>query len=209
MHQPNLLDDREECVRVEQPAGGVLPAHERLRAEDGTGGHVDLRLVVQHELMVIERGVEVLDRLEPDAVGLVELRVVALRPGVGVLGGVHRDVGASEQIDHPGRPVAAFGDAGACVDEQPRALDGEGLGDPIEDPDGDLTAFFAGSERDQEGELVAPQPHEQVIVLRAGAEAPCDLSEQLVARGMTEAVVDLLEVVQVDEDQRDPIGSLR
>ena len=164
VHQPDLLDDREECVRVEQPAGGVLPAHERLRAEDGTGGHVDLRLVVQHELVAIERGVEVLDRLEPDAVGLIELRVVALRPGVGVLGGVHRDIGASEQIDDADRLVVAFGDAGARVDEQPRAVDGEGLRDPIEDPDGDLAAFVGGRERDQEGELVTPQPHEQVVV---------------------------------------------
>ena len=56
----------------------MLPAYERLRAEGDARRHVDLRLVVQHELVVIERRVEVLDRLEPDPVDLVELRVVAL-----------------------------------------------------------------------------------------------------------------------------------
>ena len=73
----------------------------------------NLRLVVEHEFVVIERGVEVLDRLEPDAVGLIQLRVVALRPGMGVFGGVHRDVGASEQINDANTLVVAFGDARA------------------------------------------------------------------------------------------------
>ena len=52
VHQAALLDDREERVRVEQAAGRVLPAHERLGAEGGAGRDLDLRLIVQHELVL-------------------------------------------------------------------------------------------------------------------------------------------------------------
>ena len=137
-HQPALLDDGQERVRVEQPAGGVLPAHERLRAEGGAGRDVDLRLVVQDELVVDERGVEVLDRLEPRAVGLVELRAVELDAGVRVLGRVHRDVRAPQQVGDAHARVVALGDARARVDAHPGAVDGERLHEPVEDPLGEL-----------------------------------------------------------------------
>ena len=90
----------------------MLPAHERLRAERGAGRDVDLRLVVQHELALIERGVEVVEHLEPQTVEVVELRVVDGDAGVGVLGGVHRDIGAPQQVDDEGA-VVALGDARA------------------------------------------------------------------------------------------------
>ena len=61
----------------------------------------------------------------------------------------------------------------------------------------------------EDGELVTPEPHEQVVLGRPGGEAPRDLAEQLVARRMAEGVVDLLEVVEVDQDQREPICGVR
>ena len=57
-HRPALLDDVQERVGVEQPARRVLPAHERLGAEGRAGLEVDLRLVVQDELVVDESGGE-------------------------------------------------------------------------------------------------------------------------------------------------------
>ena len=68
---------------------------------------------------------------------MVELRVVDGHPGVGVLGGVHRDIGASQQVDDAGA-VVALGDARARAHEQARTVDDEGLRDPIEDRRGDL-----------------------------------------------------------------------
>jgi hypothetical protein len=119
MPEAALLDDREEGVRVEQAASGVLPADERLRTEGGARCHVELRLVVQHELMVAQGRVQILDRLEPDAVDLVEPRVVAGGPRARVLGGIHRDVGAPQQVDDAEPALVALGDAVARVDEQP------------------------------------------------------------------------------------------
>jgi hypothetical protein len=209
MHQAALLDDGEERVRVEQAASRVLPAYERLRAEGGAGCDIDLRLVVQHELVLVEGGVEVLHRFEPEAVDLVEPRVVAIDPRVRVLGRVHRHVGASQQIDDAELAVIALGDAGARVEEQAGPVDDEGRRDPIEDARCDLAAVGGGCEGDQQGELVAAEAHEQVAIPRARDQAAGDLAEQLVAGGMAEGVVDLLEVVQVDQDQREPIGGVR
>ena len=74
-----------------------------------------------------------------------------------------------------------------ALDEQARTVDDEGLRDPIEDPRGDLAAVVGRRKRAQDGELVAPEPHEQVVLGRAGGQAPRDLAEQFVARGMAEA----------------------
>ena len=204
VHEAALLDDRQEGVGVEDAAGGVLPAHQRLGAEDGAGLDVDLRLVVQDELAVHERGVEVLDRLEPGAVGLVELGLVELDARVGVLGGVHRDVRAPQQVGDLHARVVVLGHARARVDAHPGAVDDERLHEPVEDPRGDLASVVGRAERDQERELVAAQPDEQVGVDHPGGEAPRGLAQQLVAGVVAEGVVDLLEVVEVDQDQREP-----
>ena len=173
----------------------------------GAGRDVDLRLVVQNELVVHERGVEVLDRLEPGAVGLVELRAVELDAGVGVLGRVHRDVGAPQQIRDLHARVLAFGDAGARVDVHARPVDDERLVEPVEDPLGDLAPVVLGAERDQQRELVAPSRTSRSGATDAGGEPPRDLAQQLVAGVMAEGVVDLLEVVEIDQDQREPLGA--
>ena len=126
----------------------------------------------------------------------------------GVLGRVHRDIGAPQQVDDAGTGVA-LGHAGARAHGQARAVEDEGLGDPIEDRRGDPAAVVSRRKRAEDGELVTPEPHEQVVLGRARGEAPRDLAEQLVACGMAEGVVDLLEVVQVDQDQREPVCGVR
>jgi hypothetical protein len=50
-----LLDERQERVGEQQAAVGVLPAHERLDADDAARAHVALGLVVEHELVARER----------------------------------------------------------------------------------------------------------------------------------------------------------
>ena len=51
----------------------------------------------------------------------------------------------------------------------------------------------------QNGEFVAAPTRDQVAVARDRLQAAGDRGQQLVAAGVTEAVVDLLEVVEVDE----------
>ena len=57
---------------------------------------------------------------------------------------------------------------------------------------------------EDDGEFVAAQPGHRIGVAHAGLDALGSFLEQLIARPVTELVVDLLEVVQVDEKQAQP-----
>jgi hypothetical protein len=72
--------------------------------------------------------------------------------------------------------------------------DGLGLGDAVD-------------RRQQDGELVATQAADGVRVAQDRTQPRADLAEQLVPVGVAEAVVDLLEPVQVDEQERDLLAA--
>ena len=54
----------------------------------------------------------------------------------------------------------------------------------------------------EDGELVAPDARRRVLGAQDAGDAPGDRDEQLVARGVAEAVVDVLEAVEVAEEHR-------
>ena len=56
---------------------------------------------------------------------------------------------------------------------------------------------------DQDGELVAAEPRDRVRRPHGFAQPGGDLLQHLVARGVAEAVVDGLEIVEVEEDDGD------
>ena len=63
--QAAVLGDGDELGGVEQAALGVLPAHERLDAGDLAGAQADHRLVVEGELVAVERLAQLAFDLEP------------------------------------------------------------------------------------------------------------------------------------------------
>ena len=60
-----------------------------------------------------------------------------------------------------------------------------------------------GADRQQHGELVAADAGHEVGAGHGGLQARADLAQQAVARGVAERVVELLEVVEVDQQQRE------
>ena len=73
----------------------------------------------------------------------------------------------------------------------------------VEDPLGHLDhGLGVGSVLEEHGELVAAEPGRRVARAQAPAQAVGDGAEQLVAGAVAEAVVDELEVVEVDEGDR-------
>jgi len=67
-HQPGLLDQGQEGVRVDQATGGVVPAHQGFDTVDFAAVQVDLGLVVQDELAGAQRGPQLLDGLQQGGV---------------------------------------------------------------------------------------------------------------------------------------------
>ena len=67
----------------------------------------------------------------------------------------------------------------------------------------DLRLLDGGVERHQDGELVAADAGHEVGAGHGGLQARADLAQQPVAGLVAERVVELLEVVEVDQQQRE------
>ena len=161
-----------------------------------------LRLVVQRELAARERPAQLaLDRHRVGAVRLaagVDLeRAAAL-----ALGLVHGDVGLADQAVE----VVALGriehDADARADVDLVLVDAQRLDQGILDLACDgLGLLGPGQALDDDRELVAAGPRDRVGVAQVRGEALRDALQHLVAGGVAERVVDLLEAVKVEEQQ--------
>ena len=202
--QAGLLGDRDELERCDQAALRVPPAHERLGRDRALRDEVDHRLVPDLELAAIEGpaqlGLGAQARGGPGAHRLVEQLVAAASA---LLGPVHRRVGVAQQ--GPGRVVRRGGerDSGtdreevlAAVDHQ-RAVD---LGrEALSDLRGLVGRVDAGADDD---ELVAADARDGVRRAHRGGQPGGEGEQDGVAGGMAEGVVDQLEAVEVQRQDR-------
>ena len=131
-----------------------------------------------------------------------ELDAVLARP----LGLVHRGVGVAQQRVRVG--LAGRGEPAADADADVAALaaDVERLAERGAQPSGGhrrlRLVLDAGAE---DGELVAAEAGDHVVVADRAAQPVRDLDQQPVAGLVAEAVVDDLEVVEVEEQHRDAL----
>jgi hypothetical protein len=75
----------------------------------------------------------------------------------------------------------------------------EDLVDPV---DGGLHVLVAPAARQQDGELVAAEAGDGAQRVHGAHQPQADLAQQLVAQEVAERVVDLLEAVEVEDQQR-------
>ena len=68
-NSPNLLGDRDEDIRTDDPAQRMLPAGEYLEADDLAGGQLHLRFEERHELLLFEAVTDALLDLRMDEQG--------------------------------------------------------------------------------------------------------------------------------------------
>ncbi|HZG96512.1 MAG TPA: hypothetical protein VEZ46_17585 [Mycobacteriales bacterium] len=94
---PGVLRGRDELVRHQQPVLRVLPAHQRLDADDLAGPAVALGLVVDDELVRVDPAAEVAEQRQPLGCVPVVLRLVDRVAAAALLRGVQRDVGPLQQ----------------------------------------------------------------------------------------------------------------
>ena len=80
----------------------MVPADEGLGAHDAAVGQVDLRLQVDDELVVVERGAQLLHGAQPVARAAVRRGEVDVHAFPAGLGRVHGDVGTAQQLLHGG-----------------------------------------------------------------------------------------------------------
>ncbi len=202
--QARLLGQRDELAGRQPALGGVVPVDQRLAARDGGVGAAHLGLVEQLELAVLDRVAErhlelqLLEGVAAHGRG-VEPEAVAPLP----LGGVQGVLGVAQQ----GLGVLAVPgvDAGAQAGRDGELLASEivGLRDRAEDPFRQLLDLVAAPHLpDQEDELVVSEPGQHVRAAAEGQQALGDAAQQEVADRVAEGLVDLLEVVEVETQQR-------
>ena len=208
LDQAAVLGDRDEVAGVEQAALGVAPAHQRLEAGDLAAAQGDQRLVVELELVALERLAQLALDLEPAQRPRPHLGVEELAAGASaLLGPVHRRVGVADQqvgVDRLAGRRAGHGDADAGADEVLDPAHRVGLGEGGGDAVGDRHRLvLVGEAVDEDAELVAAEAGDDVAGPQVGAQPRRHRPQQLVAGVVAHAVVDQLEVVEVEEEDPD------
>ncbi|MCY1403494.1 hypothetical protein D9M71_186780 [compost metagenome] len=209
-HQAELFENRYEITRRNQPATRVTPAQQRLGAGQALAVATELRLVIEHELFLLQGMAQVAFKFQAFQstgvhISLIELEVVF----AAFFSVVHRRIGVFHQLAQLIAVLRAQGDADTGSDEEFAVLQHEGLDQAGQDQlgymDGTVQGHFAGCARlQQQGELIAPHAGHGVVVMHTIEQACGHVLEHAIAGGVAERIVDRLEAIKVQEHQHHP-----
>src|SRR4051812_3235858 len=183
----------------------MAPAGQHFEADQMTAAELHDGLVVRHDLAPLQPTSQL-------AVGAQRQHGRIVRSGgehldtvaAASLGSIHRRVSVAEKIGGRNAGAVGYGDSYACGDEQLGAVDDQRLGDLGAQPLSDLDRRDSGADvAEHDDELVATESAEHVAIADDGAQALAHAAQQLVAYAVAQAVVDDLEVVDVDEHHCD------
>ena len=202
LDQVGLLRRGDEVVRRQQSVNRMPPANQRLDLQGLAVDGADDRLIVKHELELVDRVAELADQghalavLAPFLIDGVDAEAAACP-----LGGVHGDVGAADQ----GRRIVGMlregGDPDAHGGRDRLAVDDERLIHRIEDFFRDQDrARHVGRAPGHNGKLIAAITGHRVRLAQHAAHPFRHLQEEPVAGLMAQAVVDAFEPVQVHQE---------
>ena len=204
-----LLRQLDELAGRDEPALGMLPANERLDAGQTSRVEAHDGLVDDAQLLQLDSSLELRAELVALADDGVHARIEDGEAGLAVgLGQIHRDVGVADDIGRVLAGVAGAGDADAGGDRDVVVADqvrrAELAGQPLGHG---ARAAQVGGVLGQDGELVAAQAGDQVALAHRVRDALGDRDQERITSRMAEGVVDDLEVVEVDEQDRADLGS--
>jgi len=201
VHQAGLLDQRQEQVRVAQAVLGMPPADQRLHAVHLAAMQVHLGLVVQHDVVAVDRRPQVLQHLQPLPGRVATLTVIGREAPACLLRLIQRDVRALQQPVRLHRVLRADRDPDAGIDVQAHPVQVKGRLQGRQEPAGrGLRSNHIHAGQDDR-ELITTQPGQHITVAQRGLQPRPDLCQQLVPQVMTQTVVHFLEPVQVQDQQ--------
>ena len=199
--QAGFFGKRNEFARRQHRSVLMAPAQQRLDAGDRAGVQIDLGLVMQQQLVALQRVPEVrlhrepLDRPGPGVAGEEPETVLAV-----ALDQIHRPVGVPGQ----GPDVGAVGRIDRHADRGRDVTFVTAELDRLAQRSQQIAcnAFDVLARCDilqKQDELVAAEPGHHVASPHAAPQPDADLGQQPVARVMPEGIVDDLEAVEIDE----------
>ena len=197
--QPDFLGQRDEGIRRNHALFGVAPANEGFKAADAVGRKIDHRLIVQLELAGGERPAQVAFQRVTD----LHLRVhLLLEEAVGAatvaFGPVEGEIRVANDLVGAHAVRRAERDADTGADHDLMAVDLVGRAERLDYPVGKGRGIGRLRNRNlHDCELVAPHAGDRVGLAHLSAQPIGYHLQELVACGMTECVVHVLEVVEV------------
>ena len=202
--QIRLLGDRDELRGRDVAVRRMVPARQRLEADDLAGRDRSLRLVEHLQLVVLERLRQLLRQDAPLAHRLVHVGREEAGAGAAVLlGAVERQVGVGEELSRVVAVARIDGDADRKPDMEGLSGEQHRLGEDFEqlvgEPRGRSRLIAPGL---HDHELVAAEARCELVVRQERGDACRGRLQKLVAGGMAVHVVDLLEAVEIDDHQR-------
>ena len=203
--EAGIFGDGNEMSRRDLAVHRMLPADQRLRAALLLGGEVVLRLVDHLEFLTTEREPQLMLDHAPALQRLVHALLEEAHALAAIaLGAGESDAGVTE---HGRRGVAVGGrqrDADAGGDQHLLAGDlkraAQGLDQPIHE--GHHVAEI-GDVDEGNGEFVAREPSDEVVLAQCRLDAAADVAQNLIAAAMVGRFVDLLELVDVETEHGD------
>jgi hypothetical protein len=209
--QAAFLGKRNELVGRDRAAGRMGPADKRLEPANFLAGGADDRLVGDPQLAALDRLPKIV--FEHLAVGQVAVHrrfVETMLASARRLGRIQGEIGVADQAVGARAPRIADRNPDRRADRhlvaldrvRPRDLLDEGPGERLEKTD----VHRAGKHR---LELIAAQSADLAMVAHHRFQPLGDLAQQSVADRVAKRVVDILEPVEVDEEQRTAFLSAR
>ena len=201
--QAGLFGEVDETVRHHAPVLRVVPAHQRLDTRHDVGRQVDDRLVVEAELVLVEPLPQLGDQRQTTVRVAILIGRVYRDPDAVALRDVHRDVRPLQQ--HLGRRAVfrEAGDAEAGADAERAMIDDARLLDLVQHFLRREQRPVDVGDRQHDRELIATQARHRVGVPEHPAHPRRDALQDAIAGMMPQRVVDRLEAVEVEDQQRE------
>ena len=184
----------------------MLPAHQRLDAENLARLQVDFRLVDDAQLVARDRVPEIAHQREALGAVAIELGRIDDAAGAIFLGDVHRDVGALHEHFGFGAMLGRNRDADAAVHVEVQPFDGERLLHGRNQlARGELGAGLSDAGQ-HDRELVAAEARDGIRFAQLELQPVPDFAQHGIAHQMPHRVVDLLEPVEVHDQHRQRVA---
>ncbi len=200
-HQAQFLGQGNELVRRDQATFRMAPADQRFQADHKAGFQVDLRLIMQLELVVADgslQGDTQPDTAQGGAVHIRPVKLVALSAGLFRL--IHGGIGIAHQFVRVFGIIGEQGNPDAGRDSGGIGADHDGLGNTFDD----LAGHGGGRDGavqigDQGDKFITAQAGHCIAIAQAFTDAAGHRFQHRVPGLVSHRVVDEFKPVQIDE----------
>src|SRR5262249_20007503 len=199
-NQAGMLRNRNETPWRYFALDGMNPARQRLDADQLLAAWIDDRLIDDVQLLISDRLTErAFQQFAVREIG-VHRGIVDARPVAAfVLGAIERHIGVTQDVAGVLDAAIDHRDADRRDDIDAMSVEDERRANDAENAFCDrLQRIAVRSAGHNDGEFIAAEPSDQVVVIDDLAQSLGDIDNELIADMVAERVVDVLEMIKIN-----------